>query len=75
MFNANYKLIQTISARIFHDLAGPIGAINNCLELLDNDNKEIKKEVNTLVYKNPQALLIILNYSVLFLDFLILIIK
>jgi len=38
------KLLELMSARMFHDLAGPIGAINNSLEFFDEENENIRNK-------------------------------
>lgn len=50
------ELSQAISARICHDLAGSIGAIDNYLNLLDNPNDEIKNRASVLVCKESENL-------------------
>ena len=38
------KLLELMSARIFHDLAGPIGAINNSVDFFEDNNPIIKEK-------------------------------
>lgn len=38
------KLLELMSARMFHDLAGPVGAVNNSLEFFEEGNAEIRKK-------------------------------
>lgn len=38
------KLLELMSARMFHDLAGPIGAVNNSLEFFEEANPEIRNK-------------------------------
>lgn len=41
-------LLQALNAKLCHDLAGPIGTVDNCLSLIDNDNKEIGVQAKEL---------------------------
>lgn len=50
------KLIQTLGSKICHDLAGSIGTIDNCLSLLDSDNKIIRKQAKNLVLEESKNL-------------------
>lgn len=43
------QLLQTLNARICHDLAGSIGIIDNCLDLLDTKDKSISQKAKSLV--------------------------
>ena len=43
------ELSQAMSARLCHDLAGSIGAIDSCIDLLGNHNKAIGKKAKELV--------------------------
>ena len=42
------KLSQALNAKLCHDLAGSIGTVDNCLSLIDNDNKEIGNQAKEL---------------------------
>lgn len=42
------ELSQALNAKLCHDLAGSIGTVDNCLGLIDNDNKEIGKQAKEL---------------------------
>jgi len=42
------ELSQALNAKLCHDLAGSIGTVDNCLSLIDNDNKEIGKQAKEL---------------------------
>ncbi len=43
------NLLELMSARMFHDLAGPIGAINNSLEFFEDENQSIKAKALELI--------------------------
>jgi len=43
------KLLELMSARMFHDLAGPIGAVSNSVEFLDEDNQNIKEKALAII--------------------------
>lgn len=51
------KLLQAMSARICHDLAGSIGIIDNCLSLLDTKNKVIGHKAKLLVNQESDNLI------------------
>lgn len=51
------KLSQTICAKICHDLAGSIGAIDNCLSLLDGSNESIAAQAKTLAHTESKNLI------------------
>ena len=42
------ELSQALNAKLCHDLAGSIGTVDNCLGLIDNDNKGIGKQAKEL---------------------------
>ncbi|CAN0601791.1 unnamed protein product, partial [Ectocarpus sp. 12 AP-2014] len=42
------ELSQALNAKLCHDLAGSIGTVDNCLNLIDNDNKAIGKQAKEL---------------------------
>ncbi|MEM6339079.1 MAG: histidine phosphotransferase family protein [Pseudomonadota bacterium] len=42
------ELSQSLNAKLCHDLAGSIGTVDNCLSLIDNDNKEISNQAKEL---------------------------
>ena len=42
------ELSQALNAKLCHDLAGSIGTVDNCLSLIDNDNKEIGNQAQEL---------------------------
>jgi len=44
----NLELMQTLAARICHDLAGSIGTIDNCLGLMDTKDESIRKQAKLL---------------------------
>jgi histidine phosphotransferase ChpT len=43
------KLLELMSARMFHDLAGPVGAVNNSIDFIEEDNPAIKEKALKLV--------------------------
>lgn len=43
------KLIELMSARMCHDLAGPIGAVNNSIEFFEEDNPDIKTKALEII--------------------------
>lgn len=43
------KLLELMSARMFHDLAGPIGAVNNSLEFFEEENPNIREKALEIV--------------------------
>ena len=50
------KIAELLCARYSHDLAGPIGAINNGVEFLDTDDMSIKeKALDLLMSSSKQA--------------------
>jgi hypothetical protein len=44
----NLELMQTLTARICHDLAGSIGTIDNCLGLMEAKDESIRKQSKLL---------------------------
>lgn len=42
------ELSQALNAKLCHDLAGSIGTVDNCLSLMDNDNKAIAEQAKEL---------------------------
>ena len=46
------KILELLSARMFHDLAGPIGAIHNSIEFLEEDNNPVIKEKAIKIVKS-----------------------
>lgn len=56
------KLLELMSARMFHDLAGPIGAVNNSLEFFDEENPEIKEKALAVVRSSSNEAILRLKY-------------
>ncbi len=56
------KLLELMSARMFHDLAGPIGAVNNSLEFFDTENEEIKAKALEIVRSSSNEAILRLKY-------------
>ncbi len=50
------ELIEMINTRILHDLAGPIGAIDSCLELLDTTDKDIGEKAKKVAIEESACL-------------------
>ena len=50
------RLSQALNAKLCHDLAGSIGTVNNCLELIDNSNKEISEKSKELAILESENL-------------------
>ena len=51
------EFAELLSAKLCHDLAGPIGAINNGMEFLNSDDKDVKeKALNLVLFSSNQAL-------------------
>jgi len=50
------KLIEALGSKICHDLAGSIGTIDNCLGLLDSDNKIIGEQAKNLALQESKSL-------------------
>jgi histidine phosphotransferase ChpT len=42
------ELLQALNAKICHDLAGPIGTVDNCLGMIDNKNQAIGVQAKDL---------------------------
>jgi len=51
---SDFDLIELISAKICHDLAGPIGAVNNGVELLLEDKCAIKDRAAFLIEESAR---------------------
>ena len=49
MMTDDIKLAELLCARFSHDLAGPIGAINNGVEFLSEENSVIKEQAIDLI--------------------------
>ena len=52
----NLELIQMLTARICHDLAGSIGTIHNCLGLMSGKDQSIRKQAKLLVQEESSNL-------------------
>ena len=50
------QLAQAISARFCHDLASAVGVIDNCIALMDHDNKEIGQKAKALMSDEAENL-------------------
>jgi histidine phosphotransferase ChpT len=49
MSNNNIEFIELLSARFCHDLAGPISAVNNGVEFLQEDSPEMRERASQLI--------------------------
>lgn len=58
----DFDLIELLSAKISHDLAGPIGAVNNGIELLLQDNCNIKDRAATLIEDSAKEAVVRLQF-------------
>ncbi len=58
----NIELSQIMSARLYHDLAGPIGTIDNCFSLFDHKNKNICKKAKILAFEESRHLVSKINF-------------
>jgi histidine phosphotransferase ChpT len=56
------RLLELMSARMFHDLAGPIGAVNNSLEFFDEENLDIKEKALVVVRSSSNEAVLRLKY-------------
>ncbi|MGC0371362.1 MAG: hypothetical protein DGJ47_000048 [Rickettsiaceae bacterium] len=50
-------LIQAISARICHDFAGPIGAVDNCVDLLAHQEKWVQDQAKDIIMDEAKSLI------------------
>jgi hypothetical protein len=50
------QLLQMLNARILHDLAGSIGAVANCLSLIEANKKTIREEAKALAVSESNDL-------------------
>ena len=56
------KLLELMSARMFHDLAGPVGAISNSLEFLEEDNPVIREKAMELIQSSSYESILRLKF-------------
>jgi hypothetical protein len=50
------ELLQTLNAKICHDLAGSIGTVDNCLGMIDNKNQTIGEQAKDLAIAESKNL-------------------
>ncbi len=51
------EFAELLSAKLCHDLTGPFGAINNGMEFLNSDDKDVdEKALNLVLFSSNQAL-------------------
>jgi histidine phosphotransferase ChpT len=48
------KLLELISARMFHDLAGPIGAVHNSIEFLEEESQAIRDKALKIIKSSAE---------------------
>ncbi len=60
----NLKILELMSARMFHDLAGPIGAINNSLEFFESPEGDhaIREKALEIVRSSSDEAILRLKY-------------
>ena len=56
------KLLELMSARMFHDLAGPVGAVSNSLEFLTEDNPVIREKAMELIHSSSDESILRLKF-------------
>lgn len=56
------KLLELMSARMFHDLAGPIGAVNNSIEFFEEDNPLIKEKALQIIKSSSHEAILRLKF-------------
>ena len=56
------KLLELMSARMFHDLAGPIGAVHNSVEFLGEGNEIIKEKALNIIKSSSGEAIIRLKF-------------
>ena len=59
---ADFDLIELLSAKMCHDMAGPIGAVNNGIELLLEDKGNIKDRAATLIQDSAKEAVVRLQF-------------
>ena len=58
----NLKLLELMSARMFHDLAGPVGAVNNSLEFFEEEDPSIREKALEIVKSSSNEAILRLKY-------------
>lgn len=60
----NLKTLELMSARMFHDLAGPVGAINNSLEFFENPEEDhsIREKALEIIKSSSDEAILRLKY-------------
>jgi histidine phosphotransferase ChpT len=56
------KLLELISARMFHDLAGPMGAVSNSIEFFEEDDPLIKEKALNLMKSSANESILRLKF-------------
>lgn len=56
------KLLELMSSRMFHDLAGPVGAVYNSIEFLEEDNQAIKDKALSIIKSSSSESIVRLKF-------------
>ncbi|MEK6734031.1 MAG: histidine phosphotransferase family protein [Pseudomonadota bacterium] len=56
------KLLELMSARMFHDLAGPIGAVDNSVDFIEDEDPVIREKAFNLIKSSANESIIRLKY-------------
>ena len=56
------KLLELMSSRMFHDLAGPVGAVYNSIEFLEEDNQSIKDKALSIIKSSSSESIVRLKF-------------
>ena len=56
------RVAELLASRLCHDLVGPIGAVNNGLELLEDEADDMSRDAFNLVVESAQRTATILQY-------------
>jgi histidine phosphotransferase ChpT len=51
----DFRVLELLCGRLCHELISPVGAINNGVELLDEDDPEFVKEAMTLIAQSARS--------------------
>ena len=60
--NNKIKLIELMTSKMFHDLAGPVGATFNSVEFLDEENNNIREKALSIIKSSTQESIIRLKF-------------
>jgi histidine phosphotransferase ChpT len=56
------ELLELMSARMFHDLAGPVGAIHNSIDFFEEDNQEIREKALSIIKSSSHEAILRLKF-------------